>query len=262
MKSGSSYSGGASNTTYDGSNATYTESQNNLTPVVLNGNNNCLVGVTVDSSIDRGIKWWQMKQCCNGAGVTLNGSAILQDVRIDNAGVDGIRIWNGAGVAMNGVYESYTRDDCISDITHGDLVIRDSLFDGCHTGISWRSDGNNNKSSFKVDIQDTMFYVQPEPGSTSGGSCTQWVVNGKANGPMWKMDSVQSGVNLKNVIIRQDLGNHECKDAWPSGSYNNVTFVWTGNGSYPGNLPAGVTLSRDVNVWNNAKAAWLARHGY
>jgi hypothetical protein len=203
-----------------------------------------------------------MKQCCNGAGVTLNGPTYMQDVRIDNAGVDGVRIWNSAGVTMDSVYETYTRDDCISNITHGDLVIRDSLFDGCHTGISWRSDGNNRTDKFVVDIQDTMFYVKPMPGSTSGGNCTQYVVNGNANGPMWKMDSVQSGVNLKNVIIRQDLGNHECKDVWPSGTYNNVTFVWTGSGNYPGTLPAGVTLTRDVHVWDNAKAAWLARHGY
>ena len=107
-----------------------------------------------------------------------------------------------------------------------------------------------------------MFYVEPEPGSTSGGNCTQYVVNGKANGPMWKMDSVQSGVYLKNVIIRQDLGNHECVDKWPSGTYDNVKFVWTGSGSYPGTLPAGVTLTRDVGVWNSAKSAWLSRHGY
>jgi hypothetical protein len=41
-----------------------------------------------------------------------------------------------------------------------------------------------------------------------------------------------------------------------------VTFVWTASKAYPGSLPAGVTLSHNVSDWNNAKSAWLARHGY
>ena len=239
----------------------YTQSQQNLTPIRIKSSNSCYTGISVKGNFSTTTNWWQMKQCCNGAAITVDsGPVTLTNSYSYNAGVDGIRTWNGAAVTLLGTHEVYTRDDCISDISHGDLIIRDSLFDGCHTGISWRSTNNNNKKLFKVDIQNTMFYVQPEPGSTSGGNCTQYVVNGKANGPMWKMDSVQSGVYLKNVIIRQDLGNHECADKWPTGTYSNVTFVWTGSGTYPGKLPAGVTLTRDVSVWNNARTQWLATH--
>lgn len=242
------------------SGASYTQDEKHLTPIRI-GSGGCYDHVSVSGTFPTSTKWWQMKQCCNGAAISVDdGPTALVNSYTYNAGVDGIRTWNASAVTMVGVHEVYTRDDCISDITHGDLVIRDSLFDGCHTGISWRSTGQKNKKPFTIDIQDSMFYIQPEPGSSSGGSCDQWVVNGKANGPMWKMDTVQSGVNLKNVIIRQDLGNHECKDVWPSGSYSNVTFVWTDSKPYPGKLPAGVTMSHDVSVWDNAKAAWLAAH--
>lgn len=257
--SGSKWTGSGSNMTYDGSGTTYTQGSGNLTPVILNGSNDCLVHATVLGNYSRAEKWWQLKQCCNGAGITINAPATVIGARLDNVVVDGFRIWNHAAVTIRGAHTSYTRDDCVSDITHGDLRIDDSLFDGCHTGISWRS-ANKNTTAFKVNITNSLFWVQGQPGSTSGGSCTQWVVNGMANGPMWKMDSVRSGVYLENVVIRQDLGNHECADLWPSGTYKNVTFVWTNAKAYPGKLPAGVTMTRDVRVWDSAKADWLARH--
>ena len=51
---------------------------------------------------------------------------------------------------------------------------------------------------------------------------------------------------------------------WPAGTYENVKVVWTGKGSYAtaggckNVLPAGVTLTTDKSVWDNAKSAWLA----
>jgi hypothetical protein len=105
-------------------------------------------------------------------------------------------------------------------------------------------------------------------------------VNGTANGPVWKMDTTSSGhrppfhgdasrFTVRNVIVRMDLDNHEapCKPGnvgrdWPAATYDNVTFVWTAAAPYPGTLPAGVQMTTDVSVFENAKTDWMICHGY
>ena len=42
----------------------------------------------------------------------------------------------------------------------------------------------------------------------------------------------------------------------------NVTLVWTGPGDYPAPVPRGVKVVKDRKVWEAARRAWLARHGY
>ena len=83
---------------------------------------------------------------------------------------------------------------------------------------------------------------------------------------MWHRDRYAS---VRNVIVRMDLDNHEapCKPGnvgreWPAATYDNVTFVWTAAKPYPGTLPAGVRLSTDVGVFENAKTDWLICHAY
>jgi hypothetical protein len=255
------WTGSGGNTTYDARGKTFTQTESNLYPAWLEGQNNCFQGGVIQGQISKSQEWWQLKKCCNGAGIMVDGASKLLGVRIDNLAVDAIRIRNHAATTISDMYASYTRDDCISNITHADLVIDDSLFDGCHTGISWRS--HNSKimnQPFKLQLTNTLFYIQPMAGNASGGTCKDWVVNNQANGPMWKMEGNAERVDLHNVIIRQDLANHECGEKWPAGTYDNVTFVWTSNKPYPGKLPAGVKLTNDVSVWNNAKAQWLSQH--
>jgi hypothetical protein len=258
---GSKWTGNASGTTYDASGTSFTQTKDNLLPVVLNGGGTCLVNVKVTGNFATSMKWWDLKQCCNGAGVTVNAPATLVNPRIVNASTDGIRIWKSAAVTVRGAYETGTRDDCISAITHGDLVVDDSLMDGCHTGISWRS-GSKSAPSFKLRVTNSLFYVKPQANSGSGGNCKEWVTGGKANGTMWKMDNFKGPIYVENTVIRMDLANHQCVDLWPSGTFKNVKLVWNNTKAYPGKLPAGVTLTRDVGVWNAARTAWLQAHGY
>src|SRR5438270_6024548 len=133
----------------------------------------------------------------------------------------------GTACANAGAYGTYLRDDCVTDLKHAPLTVKDSLFDGCHTGISWRASGRQHPA-FPLTISDSLFYIQPQPGNTSGGLCTKWVTNRTANAGMWKMDSFKgspSTVHVSNTVIRIDLLNHECDDAWPAGTYSNVTLV-------------------------------------
>src|SRR5256885_8449568 len=242
----------------------YTQDKDHLTPIRLSANGDCYSGITVKGNFASSQTWWDLKQCCNGAGITVDsGPAALVNPRTDNIAVDGIRIWHHAATTIDGAWSTDTRDDCVSDTSHGDLVIRNSLFDGCHTGISWRSGSSSTATKpFKIDVQNSMFYIKPMTDHGSGGNCKEWVQNGKDNGTMWKMDKVQSGVNVQNVMIRMDMANYQCVDKWPSGTYNNVVLVWNNSADYPGTLPAGVTVTRDVSVWDNAKAQWMADHTY
>jgi acid phosphatase len=259
--SDSRWYGKGGNTTYDARGTTFTQTDQNLYPVWLEGANNCFQGATIQGTISKSEQWYQLKKCCNGAGIMVDGATKLLGVREDDISNDAVRIRNHAATTIDEMYASYTRDDCISDITHADLIVNDSLFDGCHTGISWRS--HNSKiinQPFTLQVTNSLFYIQPMATGGGGGSCKDQIVNGEGNGPMWKMEGNAERVDLHNVIIRQDLGNHECGEVWPQGTYDNVTFVWTNSKPYPGKLPAGVKVTKDVSVWNTAKSAWLDRH--
>ena len=84
---------------------------------------------------------------------------------------------------------------------------------------------------------------------------------------IWKWSqAAASKVTVRNTIFRLDMASYSSclPQQWPAGTYENVTLVWAGTGPYAtaggcnNVLPSGVTLTTDVSVWNNAKAAWLA----
>jgi phosphatidylinositol-3-phosphatase len=246
-------------TTYNASGKTFTQDQNLLTAIAIDGSNTCLVGGTIAGSTSKTQQWGQLTSCCNGNGVLVNAPTKLLGVRLDDISVDAVRVRYQSATRIDDMYASYIRDDCVSDLSHANLVINDSLFDGCHTGISWQSNETTTSGiNFQLQINDSLFYIQPMAQGT-GGTCDNRLSGGLGNGAMWKMEGSHP-VDLHNVVIRQDLGSTDCVDEWPAGTYDNVTFVWGSASAYPGTLPAGVTLTRDLNVWDNAKAAWLARH--
>jgi acid phosphatase len=254
------WEGTSDGTTYDARGVTFTQAQNNLYPVWVTGANSCFVGGTVAGTLSKTQTWEDLKNCCNAAGVMVDAATKLLGVRLDDIAIDGVRIRNTAATQIDDMYASYVRDDCVSNITHGDLVINDSLFDGCRTGIDWRSnDAQTAARNFQLQINDSLFSIAPMPQSATG-NCTASASNGKGNGAMWKGEGDEQ-VELHNVVIRQDLADSsQCKETWPKGSYDHVTFVWTNSRAYPGTLPTGVKLTHDVSVWDNAKASWLARH--
>lgn len=239
------------------------QDKKHLTPVVVDAPST-LRDVHVAGTWDRAEQWWQLKQTANGAGITINAPATLENCRLENVSTDGVRIWKEAATIVRGLHGVYIRDDAFSNITHAPLTIDDTLIDGCHTMISWRSESQaTQRKTFPLHITNSMFYVMPLPNSGSGGNCKEWVLKNpsRANGSFWKQDSMHKpGLVISNTILRADLANHQCVDLWPDGSYTNVTFVWTSSKPYPGKLPAGVKLVRDVSVWDKAKADWLKRH--
>jgi hypothetical protein len=57
---GSSYHSGGS----------YTQDKGHLTPIRIKGSNDCYDGISVKGTFPTSERWWQMKQCCNGAAIT------------------------------------------------------------------------------------------------------------------------------------------------------------------------------------------------
>ena len=189
---------------------------------------------------------------------------------------------------LDHVQAHYIRDDCIENEGSGstqvpmNVVVRDSLFDGCFTGFAERppkvTDGDpNGKGPQSFVVEHSLLYVQPQPLGpnycsatlVSIGRClatTQPQVWLGAHG-IWKWSSAAAGtVVVRNSIFRLDLPSYSActSQQWPAGTYQDVVLVWAGPGPYASaggcvnTLPPGVRLTTDVGEWDRAKAAWLA----
>ena len=178
------------------------------------------------------------------------------------------------------------RDDCLENEGTGtaekpmNVVINNSMFDGCFTGFAerptWSNHGApNGFGPSSLTVENSLMYINPQPlgpnycNSTKvqQGRCAQ---NGSsylgAHG-IWKWsEAAASKVTIRNTVFRLDMPSYTgcAPQVWPAGTYENVKVVWTGKGSYAtaggckNVLPSGVTLTTDKSVWDNAKSAWLA----
>src|SRR3954470_22800693 len=49
----------------------YAQDKDHLTPVRLSGSNLCYAGLQVKGNFSSSDTWWDLKQCCNGAAITV-----------------------------------------------------------------------------------------------------------------------------------------------------------------------------------------------
>ena len=66
-----------------------------------------------------------------------------------------------------------------------------------------------------------------------------------------------------NVFLATQEPNHTGLDLTAEGAVvesTNNTIVWLGEGDFPEDVPPGWTLTRDIRVWEEARAKWLERH--
>lgn len=199
---------------------------------------------------------------------------------------------NTGRVYLDHVQANYIRDDCIENegsssdgtppVQH--VFVKNSLFDGCFTGIAWRpsgsdsGDGTNTTATF--EMEDSLMHVSQQPlGTSSGKYCTSSRIDsGRCESAptsvsdsglvglygIWKWSDVAPAhVTIRNTIFKLDGQSYSSCTPWdwPDGTYDNVKLVWSGSSDYndlcDDTLPAGVTMTTDESVWNNAKAAWL-----
>jgi hypothetical protein len=205
----------------------------------------------------------------------MHGRTAFEDYGGVGTVVEGLRLKNyGDGVTLRLTAERWTlrrshlihmRDDCIeNDYERGGLV-DDVFFEGCYNAFSAQPSepqlGTFSGATNTWTIRNSLVWLEPmaqpysgTPPNTSG--FFKWDKSAYDSGPM---------LALSNNVFRADMVPADgtlCLA--PPGklvaSTNNV-IVWLGPGEYPClPLPPGWTLTTDRRVWDDAVAAWTARH--
>lgn len=257
----------------------------------------CVVGGNVVGNVPRSWTRDQWYDAEDG-GTRMGGEAFRHTMtaasgnflRIVNASVqdyedafDPNSAYRSSTTYLDHVRASNIRDDCIEneDVPHH-MVVVNSLLDGCFTAFAQRPSGSESTSVGKgpqtFTVLDSLVYINPQPlgrnycsaDRARQGRCRPTAREGVWLGAygIWKWSDQAAGkVTVRDTIFRLDLPSYSsCRpQKWPPGTYENVTLVWTGRGEYrtaggcTNRLPAGVRLTRDIRVWNSARAAWLNR---
>ena len=257
----------------------------------------CIVGGTVDGNTPRD---WTRDMWYNGEdggnakyddaeGVrlkltdTANNFAVVRDVFVsdveDAFDPDGGSITNAT--YLDHVHAEYIRDDCIeNEKSVHNMYISNSLFDGCFVAFAEKPDDSSaDAGTADADfvVEDSLVYVQPQPlgpnyCSSSKVSQDRCKATDKSNvwlgsyGMFKWGKSAAANVVIRDTIFRVDMPSYSsCSgNRFPTnGTYENVTLVYTGPGSWTtagdcsNVVPKGVTVTTDKSVWDKAKAAWL-----
>jgi hypothetical protein len=221
----------------------------------------CFIGGTVVGQQPRSLTWQQVKHSHDGDGlrVQAGGWYVVDGLRVDNV-EDGISPF-GDGFVGRDLYFTYIRDDCIENDAISGGVVADSLFDGCSMGLSERPSKGFRPTpppaaeTFTLD--GVLLRLQPMPRDDAP--------DGFGHGQLFKWSRWANRLVLRNSIflVERVSMNGTKSMKFPAGTVaENVTLVWTGPGSYPAPVPAGVRVTKDRSVWDAARRAWLARHGY
>lgn len=236
------------------------------------GRSTCVVGGTVVGHQPRDLTWWTMKHRVDGDGLNIKSNGGTVDgIRIDNV-EDGIATTgkDPGGIVIRNAYLSYIRDDCIENDWIVKVTLRDSLLDGCFNGISERpgpsADPERAPAGESMTLDRVLLRLQPMPYDTSRAKCRRNAVDGLASSTFFKWSSFANRLVVRNTILLAERPSVNCTASMHlprRAAYENVTLVWLGPGAYPGDLPpSGVTVTTDRSVWDQARASWLARHGY
>jgi hypothetical protein len=233
------------------------------------GTGNCVVGGTIVGAQSRDLTWQTMKSTLDGDGLNFKGyGGVIDGIRVDNV-EDGVGTIAGdpEGILIRNAYMTYIRDDCIENDFVVGLIVKDSLLDGCFFGLSQRPAlGTNPKAppaGERTLLDGVLMRLEPMPYEQSKARCS---ADGLGTGGFFKWSPYANKLVVRNSILFAERVAALCRSPMnfpENATFENVTLVWTGPGDYPGSLPAsGVTVTRDRQVWDQAKADWLERHGY
>ncbi|MGH6897897.1 MAG: hypothetical protein ACREJ5_15355 [Geminicoccaceae bacterium] len=261
-------------------------------PISIKGGarNGCWIGGLVQGTNPETAGWRETYDVANGAGFNFgNGQSThgftLDGIRIDNVW-DGIRPrGNADGFHIENVWVSGSRDDCIENDHRQTGLIEDSLFEGCHMGISVRP-GKAAKEKAQagaaaapaaservLEIRNTLISLGAHPEPNAKRSKYPWFKD-PGHGMFFKLG--QSDLKLKlydNIFMLEQYPNND-QDAWglPPEHYadqladcrGNI-LVWLGEGDYPGpfhndRFKDCWTVVTDRAVWERARKDWIDRH--
>lgn len=268
-------SGLSDNAGLDARGATWTDAGNY--PFVLKGasgkTNICMYGGKISTTKPNSTPWSTWHD--NYAMIIEVPKFTTEGIRIHNEG-DGTAFSNSVSDwTVRGAHISFIHDDCVENDYMSNGLVEDSLFDGCYVAFSAR--GHSGQSTKPNGLGKTMTfnnvlaYVKPMPTVYKGSV--------PGNGPIFKWSDIDGSegygtkIVMNNTIIRVDkvpnhgdlsVPNYKDPSTGATKSYmtscSNNTIVWTGGGTFPGNVPSCFRITSDVSVWNNAVTAWKAAH--
>jgi hypothetical protein len=203
---------------------------------------------------------------------------------------DGPRISNAPDWTVQHVWGESIRDDCIeNDHLHSGQVL-DSLFDGCYTGISTRPSRSNTSADgrgevvtldgvlLRLEASPYPYEYKTKPGIIDKNG-NPWDGTGipYGHGHLFKYDENDVDRNVHFVIKNSVFllpHDHVATDklSLPPeeliDELSNVTVIWLGSGSFPGDLPTdkfpnGVTVltgQTGLDFWKEKVTDWHRRH--
>lgn len=204
---------------------------------------------------------------------------------------DGPRSTNGVDWKVEHVWGEYVRDDCIENDHFSTGEVRDSLFDGCFTGISTRPSSRASGEGQVVTLDKVLLRLQPMPYPY------KWRTKGEsidANGRPYDGEGMPFGHGkfFKYEERSPDLNNHFIlKDSVFAAEFapgdgrklnlphpdlidhcEGVVMAWLGDGRFPGEasvaavrrkFPDCVTVLEGQVArvfWREKVADWHRRH--
>jgi hypothetical protein len=258
----------SSGTVYDFRDKPYA-TNNPVYPVVVRSapNGVCVTGYRVTGNQSRTLTWRQMKDRYDGDGMLWKptlGAVTAEQMWMDNV-MDALSFPGDGSWTIRSVYARLVRDDCVENDSCRPGLIEDTLVDGAFMFMSQRPGGGADCESRETTIvRKSLVRLQCMPyGDSDNGQPMKSCGPGTGVGQLWKWDQKAGGVVVENSIflVPSMSVNGASSMDFPPGVYTNVTLVWLGDGGYPTPLPQGVTVTKDLAVWNAARAAWLAAHG-
>jgi hypothetical protein len=233
-----------------------------------------VLGGTVIGRQPRELPWRFLKRSYDGDAVRVesSGEMVVDGLYAEN--IEDVVSPRGSGFwTVRGVYGKYVRDDFVENdgLLSGEII--DCLVDGCHVLVSARPGAKAAERAIaekinhppKVTIRDTLCHVEPLPyDGDMKLEDRETIVDGKAGGKLFKWSPAGGTLEVENCVFRVDVISPQGAKSmsFPEGSYRNVTLVWLGAGDYPAPVPEGMTVTRDVLVWDRARSDWLKKHGY
>ena len=233
----------------------------------------CVIGGTVLGKAEANRTWDYYHDEWNAGCVKILalGWSQVRDLRCDGV-EDGIVVKetsdnaNNTNIYVSGTYLSGIRDDCMeNDYTVGGLL-KDNLWEGCHTGISERPWGDREWSSpsdevLTLDHMLIGLYKTPKEHDDKvvmgHNSIFKWSDSGNhvvIKCSIFKVEAKSiNGADSMAMPPGTKVDDSACKDK-PS------TIVWLGRGKYPGET-AGMRVVKDKSVWTEAVQEWKSAHG-
>ena len=233
------------------------------------GTSTCVVGGTIVGGQSRYLTWQTMKGRLDGDGLHFTShGGVIDGIRVANV-EDGVAAIAGdpEGILIRNAYMTYIRDDCIENDWIVGLIVKDSLLDGCFFGLSQRPGLGTGPRAAPVAertlLDGVLMRLQPMPYDRLQARCS---ADGLGTGGFFKWSPYSNRLVVRNSVLFAERVAARCgtpMDFPQNATFENVTLVWLGPGNYPGKLPAtGVTVTRDRQVWDTARADWRERHGF